>query len=86
MRTLTGYIPPAMSPKTPITMILSSPLWNGAFFTLGCKTHRYISGAMHAPNHDQGVASAFHGETRTMGEGTPALSKLATETYMHIDH
>ena len=31
-----------------------------------------------------GVASAFHGDTHTMGGGTPAPAKLATGTYVDI--
>ena len=79
MRTLTGYVLEAMSTQTDITMILPSPLWNGAFCTLAffvMSTHEAVANMM------QGVASAFHGETHTMG-GTPALSKLATGTSIH---
>ena len=41
MRTLTEYTPGAMSTQTHTTMILPSPLWNGAFFTLGRITNKY---------------------------------------------
>ena len=67
-----------MSTQTDITMILPPPPWSRAFCTLAfsvMSTHVAVANMM------QRVASAFHGETHTIG-GTPALSKLATETYM----
>ena len=78
-------------------MIILFPLWNGAFFALGFITliniPHSMPRAMHMHNHDLartlewsdcdtgGVASAFHGETHTVG-GTPAPPKLATGPYI----
>ena len=62
-------------------IILPSPLWNGAFCTLGCKTQ---SAHEAVANITLCVGPAFHGETIPLGGGgTPALAKLGTGTYIY---
>ena len=62
-----------------LIIILPSPLWNGAFCTLGCKTQ---SAHEAVANITLCVGPAFHGETIPLGGGTPALAKLGTGTYI----
>ena len=89
-------IPTAM-PPTRNTQQNDHPLWNGAFFILGI-TLRYILWAMHTHNHDHahalecsmvanmmhGVASAFHGETHTMGGYPCTVETCNWYIYMYI--
>ena len=55
-----------------IIIILPSPLWNGAFCTLGCKTQ---SAHEAVANITLCVGPAFHGETIPLGGGYPRTGK-----------
>ena len=50
-------------------IILPSPLWNGAFCTLGCKTQSAHEAVANI------VGPAFHGETIPLGGGYPRTGK-----------